>query len=60
MKKELGKYHRASFLALPISVEMRGVGTPHRALAHFIALWHHMPAAVKFYYNHMIVKMAIC
>jgi len=33
MKKELGKCQQASFLALPIAVEMRGVGTPHRALA---------------------------
>jgi hypothetical protein len=48
MKKELGKYHQASFLALPITAEMRGVGTTHRALAHFIALWHSMQLLSNF------------
>jgi hypothetical protein len=32
MKKELGKRHQASFLALSITAEMRGVGTPYKAL----------------------------
>jgi hypothetical protein len=33
IKKELGNFNQASFLALPATVEMRGVGTTHTALA---------------------------
>jgi len=52
MNKKISKRHKATFLALPITIELTVVPKPD-------ITWHPMPITVTFNYNCMRIKLVI-